>query len=479
MKLNKLMLCLAVLCAPLAVTAQMAEIEEFPQGKVVARTYEPHFIGSDGNHVWMVELTGRMKNKPELVCYNMEQKELSRVQLTDDKETKCYGGYLNNGKLDLLMAQWEGDNMKVYRERRDPVTLQSDGEPLVLADYKGTKGDKMAFAIASSANQQLLAGVYIIGREGQTTELQVALYSRELEEYWKMDTRCRKLDFFHVTDSGEVVLGGRSGSTYTFNILDGEEEQQCTFESDIRAAEVQLARYAGGRLYLVASHIARERYELGVMVDYIAMLCYDTKARELSMEKHDITQLEHNRLYNLKDNAKVKKNDCRVQYMNLVQTMPDVDGCYVMFDQMWRTLVDGVPTTMQRLGMLVARVGDDGRFEWVRTFRISQTSSWNARAMVDYRWVRTAKGPMLVWTEAFSAKELPEEKPIKDFKQNNSKGMLTALRMDRDGDMTRQHFPLGAKQGLLGAPHQLDNGDYLLLLRGVSRGYYAKMKMKE
>lgn len=478
MKLKKLMLCLAVAIVPLTTVAQVAEIEDFPQGKVVARTYEPQFIGSDGTHVWMVEMSGRMKNKPELVCYTLEQNELSRVKLTEDKETKCYGGYLNNGKLDLLMAQWEGDNMKVYRERRDPVTLQSDGEPLVLADYKGAKGDKMAFAISVSSNQQLLAGLYIIDREGQPTELQVALYNRELEEYWKMDTRCRKLDYFHVTDSGEVVIGGRSGAQFTFYMLDGEEESQCTFEKEDRIAESQLVRYANGKLYLVYSHTARERNELGVMSDYIAMLCYDTKHRELFEDKHFINQQEHNRLYNLKDDAKVKKNDFRILYMNMVQTMSDVDGCYVMFDQTWRTLVDGIPSTFSRLGMLVARIDNDGRFEWVKTLRISQMSTWNARALAGHRWMHTEKGPVLVWGESFSAKELPEEKPVKDFKPNNSKGMLTVLRVDRTGRMERQHFPMAAKQSLLGAPHRLDNGDYLLLIRGVSRGYYAKMKLK-
>lgn len=473
-------LCLLAVLLAAGVNAQVAEIENYPQGKAVAKTYEPQFIGCDGEHVYMIEMSGRLKNKMELVCYNMEQKELARQLMTEDKEVRCYGGYLNEGGVDLLMAHWEGNDMKVYRDRRDPQTLAPRGEQLVLADYKGTEGDKMGFAIGTSANKELLAGVYVVGREGQTTEVQVGLYGRELEEYWKVDARCRRLDFIHVTDSGEVLIGGYSHGEFNINVLDGERERYYSFEAEEKnLEEVALVRYDGEKIYLAASHSGREKYDRGTMVDYIEALCYDTRRGELTVDKHEITPVEYNRLYNQKDEAKVKKNDCRVMYMNLAQTLSSKDAGYVMFDQTWRVLVDGVPTTQNRLGMMVAKIGADGRFEWLRTFRISNIYSWPARMQASYRWDRTDGGLMLVWSEAKEKKELPEGKPVKDYLGANSAAMLTVLLLDGEGNMQRQHFELPSKQCLLGHPYRMEGRDYLLLIRGVSRGYFAKLSLKE
>ena len=60
----------------------------------------------------------------------------------------------------------------------------------------------------------------------------------------------------------------------------------------------------------------------------------------------------------------------------------------------------------------------------------------------------------------------------------NSAGMLTAALLDGDGSMVRQHFELPSKQSLMGYPHKMDNGDYLLFIRGKSQGFFAKLKLK-
>ena len=469
---------LTMMCA--TTMAQVGELVNHGQGKAVAKSYEPQFIGSDGQRVVLIEKAGRMRDKLELVGYDMEQNELVRVKMVDDKELNCYGGYMNQGGIDLLMAQWEGNDMKVYRDRRNPTTLQPVGEPLVLADYKGNEGDKMGFTLSASPNKELLAGLYIIQREGQRTELQVGLYSRELEEYWKMDSRCRDLDFVYVTDSGEVVLGGHANHKVTFYVIDGENEAEYSFDEDVIrfGSEMGVARYAGGKFYMVATHPAPGKNEIQPWVDYVACFCYDTKRRMLSVDKHMIDKVEYNRLYNLKDDNKVRKDDFRVMYMNYVQTMAEKDGCYAMFDQTWRVTVDGVPSTLNRLGMMVLHINNDGQFDWAKTFRISNVSNWAARTLSGYRWVRTEKGPLLVWAESKVKGETPEDKPVKDYRPANSAGMLTALQMDREGKMTRQHFDMPSKQSLMGAPHWMENGNLLLFVRGTSRGYFAEMSLK-
>lgn len=480
-------LCLLAMLMAAGVSAQVGELESYKQGKGLAKTFEPQFIGSDGQQAVFVQMAGRMKDKAELVSYDMEQKELGRVRMTENDDLRCYGGYLNASGIDLLMAEWKGDDMKVYRDRRDKATLQPQGEPLVLSEYHGSKGDKMAFTIQPSANEELLAGIYIIGREGQPVEMQVGLYSRELEEYWKMDTRCRKLDFVYVTDSGEVLIGGYSNpGKFTVTVLDGENEVSYDFEENFgNISEARIARYAKGKIYIVLAHSGREKHEIHPMVDYIASLCYDTKRQESTVDKHIITKVEYNRLNNnFRDDSKVKnvmsnkKDDYRVVFFSLNQVMPDKDGCYAMFDQSWRVTVNGTPSEWNRYGMMVARIGNDGKFEWVNTFRIYGPSVWSSRSMSGYRWVRTANGPMLVWAEAKNKKEIPDEEQVKVYTPMNSAGMLTAALLDSDGSMVRQHFEMPAKQSLLGYPHKLDNGDYLLFIRGKSQGYFAKLKLK-
>lgn len=470
----------AVLLGCMASKAQVASVDFFPQGKVLAQSYEPIFIGCEEGQAVFVQLTGRLRNKMELASFDMEQKELARVSLTDDKEVKCHGGYINGDNIDLLMTEWKNEGMRVYRDRRDRKTLQPSGEVLSLVDYKGTQGDKMAFSMGVSPNQQLLAGLYLIGREGQPGEVQVGLYGRDLEEYWKMDSRCRSFDMMYVTDSGDVLLGSHEGEKYKLYILDGEREEEYSFEAEAKPVEVQIARYANGKVFLVFTHSEKLDWPIGgTMVDYVGVITFDIRTKAVRTEQHQINKEEYNRLNNEKDGARVKKDDYRVMYMSLNQTMEDGDGCYAMLDQTWRVTLDGVPSSFHRMGMMVCRIGDDGRFEWVKTFRVSNVTDWEARRLADYRWVKTAKGPLLVWVEGKSSYDNPEEKPVKDFKTLNSAGILTALLMGSDGSLTRQHYEIPSKQSLLGAPYLMDNGDYLLLMRGSSRGYFAKVKLEK
>jgi hypothetical protein len=455
---------------------QVADVEFLPQGKALAKTYEPRFIGCENGQAVFVEMAGRLRNKMELASYDMEQNELARLQLTDDKEVQCYGGYINGSNIDLLMSEMKDNGMRVYRERRDAQSLQPAGEALTLADFKGTQGDKMGFALGVSPNQQLLAGFFLVGRESQRGEVQVGLYNRELEEYWKMDSRCRRFDMMYVTDSGEVILGNYTDGSYNLFILDGEHEEEYTFKADATFAEIQIARYAGGKVFLVYTHSGKTNWhEPGTQIDHIGVICFNTKTKDVRVERHNIDKQDFNRLNNERDEARVRKDDYRVLYMSLNQTLEDNGGCYAMLDQTWRVTLDGVPTEFHRLGMMVCRIADDGTFDWVKTFRFSIVSDWEARHLADYRWVKTKKGPLLVWVESKNSFDSPEEKPIKDFKPLNGSGILSAMLLANDGTTTRQHYEIASKQSLLGGPHLLDDGNYLLIMRGKSRGYFGKL----
>ena len=104
MKRNVKCMLMAILLPCATVSAQVASVEFFPQGKALAKTYEPMFIGCDGGQAIFVQMSGRLRNKMDLVSYDMEQNELVRMPVTEDKELVCYGGYINGDSVDQPTA---------------------------------------------------------------------------------------------------------------------------------------------------------------------------------------------------------------------------------------------------------------------------------------------------------------------------------------------------------------------------------------
>jgi glycosyltransferase involved in cell wall biosynthesis len=102
----------------------------------------------------------------------------------------------------------------------------------------------------------------------------------------------------------------------------------------------------------------------------------------------------------------------------------------------------------------------------------------NGIPMVHYRWVRTDKGPMLVWAETKKSADYAEDKPVVDFEVFKSSGVLTAAIIGRDGRLVRQHWPLPGRTGVQGRPALMENGDWLLLQRGRSKGRLMVLKVK-
>jgi len=484
MKIKSIILTVVAIAMSFGATAQVADLQEYAPGKAVTKTYEPQYIGCDGERVVMVEATGRRKNKIELVAYSMDQAEMGRVLITDDKDLRCYGGFINGTHIDLLMGEWHGEDMKLYRDRRNLQTMQPEGEQLVLTDYKANGNDELGFRLASSPDQNLLAIMYYVARESQMTEVQIALYSRELEEYWRVDVRARGTKFFSVTDNGEVILGGRTGKKIEMTVADGETEKDYSIDhSEVitNIAEIMLARYANGKFYFIATNHDTKGLgwaATGTLVDRVVSLCYDTKSKRLTSDTHEFTQEEHNRLINAKDDAKLYKDDKRVTFCSLNQALADDKGYYAMLDQTWTLSVNGVTNAKYRQGQMVIRVNNDGKVDWVKTFRISCEAAAGSFSMINHTWVKTDKGPMLLWVESKSKKEMPIDKPAKDFKVLNHAGTLTAARIDKNGNIVRQQYPIDSKTGLQGRPSKMETGDWLVILRGKTKGHFGKLTVK-
>ena len=206
--------------------AQNATLKTEPLGKPLADDYSQKFIGANSQGVVLLEYSGfgYLRTNQALVCYDYAQNELARVDMGKTKEVNCYGGFLNDNNVDLLMMTENDNGMRVWRERRD-MSLKEKGEQLVLADFKGQKGDEFFFAMGTSNDQQLLAGVFVASRKTQEPEMWVGLYSRELNEYWKMKLTPTPCSQVYVTDSGEVVLSYVSAKGLcSFTGVDGEKE---------------------------------------------------------------------------------------------------------------------------------------------------------------------------------------------------------------------------------------------------------------
>lgn len=476
---KRLAILLAALALPLMAAAQNVELNTEPLGKMLNKSNEPRFIGCKDGKVVTVDY---IKRKAILASYDMAQTELARVELGSEKELNNYGGFINGNYVDLLNVSRTDNSMRVYRDRRDLRTLQPQGDRLTLTEYKGNKDDDFIFALGVSPDQQLLAGVSVAVRKGLDTDVKVALYNRELEEYWHMSARSSGFNQVYVNDSGEVVLANctvNNKKYNTFTIIDGEKEDQVSFKlnDDGYPMEATLIRYGNGKL-IMAVAVREENHvvmPIGTNIDRIDFYCYDVRQRSLSITKHNFTDLECNRMANNKDEKSPKHH--WVQFGNIVQSIADDQGAYLMFDQTWRVTKNDIPVEQHRLGMMVLRVDIDGKVQWTRPMRIAAMSSWGGREMVNYSWRRTSKGITLAVPQNAKNIDLPDNKPIKDLRVMKDNAVLSVISLDRQGHVSRQNFDIG-KQSIINGPHTIDSDKFMLFIVGGGKGQFGELIIK-
>lgn len=481
MKTTKALLSLlAVLLIAIAGEAQTISFDQMPEAKGVIKNSIPHYIGSDGDNLLLIQRSGRLKNRLELVKYNMSLKEQSRTEVYGGEEYNCYGGYINDGYIDLLYATYVGEGMRVFRDRRSLVTLAPEGEPLMLADYSGEKGDRFHFGNAVSPDGKLLAGVFVADRKVQGTEVKVGLYNHQLEAYWTQT--CSHADFnnVYVSDEGDVILYSLSAKgECNFTILDGEETRNIRFqlpEGDMILQNV-LLRYGDGNL-LLATTVRHENHvvmPIGSNIDGIDIYCYNIASKKLTVQHHPFTMQEVNRLCNDKEDR--DQRHMWVQFGHICQRIADTKGAYLMVDQTWTTTIENVPTEQQRMGMMVMRVEPNGKIKWTTVKRLTSNTKWNERDYIDYKWLTTPSGIMLAWTDHISNVTFPATKPVKLFTPFKHKATLNVWTLTPDGKEDQSFIEL-SRQALAGAAHSTDTpGEYLLLLSSGNRQQLTKVKL--
>ena len=477
--MKRLAMLVVAMALPLMACAQSIEFQSEPFGKMIAKANEPRFIGYADNSVVMVDYHNR---KAIVTRYDMSQNVLASAELGTKKEIDSYGGFINGRHVDLLNVRNTEGGMRVYRDRRDLQTLEPEGEQLTLAEYKGHSDDKYIFTLGTSPDQSLLAGVTVAARKGYDPEVKVALYNRELEEYWHMPVRSAGFNQVLVNDSGEVVLALCTTNTKkynTFTIVDGESEKQVSFKlkDDGWPMECTLLRYGNGKLILAVA-VREENHTImpiGSNVDRVDFYCYNVKNDELTISRHNFTDQECNRMANVKEDKSPKHH--WVQFGNIVQGIADGDGAYLMLDQTWTVTKNDFPVEQHRMGMMVLRVDSDGRVQWVRAIRMGAISSWGGRDMIAYRWRSTPNGIVLAAAQHIKNIDLADNQNIRHLKAMKDKAMLSVITLDRTGRTNRQNFEIG-KQSVIGAPHTIDNNSFMIFLMGGGKGQFSRLTVK-
>ena len=457
----------AAMLIAFAASAQAVSFKTEANGKMLAHANEPQFIGTFDGSAVLLDRTGK---KILLGRYDMAQNELASIELTREKETSCYGGFVNGNNIDLLMVRDGDEGMRVWRERLNATTLQGAAEPLTLTDMRGEKKDKFFFQIGTSPNQELLAGVSVAARKGLEPEMRVSLYSRELEAYWHMPIEVVPFNQILVTDSGEVVLAYCSADRKrpsTFTVIDGEHEKHFSFKVNegIWALESSVVRYGNGKLVMAVTVCDEHKVvmPLGSNINRVEFYCYDIQRDELTVNTYDFTADESARMANRKDGNGTHNN--WVQFGTLNQSIADDEGAYLMLDQTWRVTKNDIPVEQHHQGMMVIRIDASGHVQWTRTMRLTAQSSWGGRDMVAYRWRSTADGVMLAAPQNAKNAPLPDDKPVKNFKILKDKAVMSVFTLDRKGNLSRENFDIG-KQTMIGAARAVDSRHFMLLLVG-------------
>lgn len=474
----------AALLMGIAATAQTVSFDLKAEGKGTNKTDIPQFIGCDNQRIVLVESTGLIKNRLSLVAYSLDQQELARVELGSGKETSTYGGYINGQHIDLLRVDQTEDSktkqisMRVYRDRRNLTTLEPEGEPLVLGNYTGEKGDDFGFGISVSPNGELLAGVFVARYAGQGMEIKVGLYNHELEEYWTMTPAKANFNSISVTDEGDVILYvlGDNGNC-SFTILDGEKERNAEFtikpDEGTNILERAFVRYGNGKI-IVATAVREENHvimPIGSNMDRVDIHCFNIDRNTITSERHTFTDQETQRLCNDKESGSPRHH--WVQFGQIAQTLADKDGGYVMLDQAWSVSVNGSKTEWHRCGMMVLRVDADGKILWTRTNRFSATAPWGMRHLLTHRWIATPQGVMLAWMDHANNVSAASNKSYKEFKPGRTKSVLNVWVVSPEGKETQSYIMTG-KNSLVGAAHRLDSpGKYVALLTSLRKGRLA------
>lgn len=491
MKLPKALAIAVTIILAQSLMAQTVNVTFEPQAKGVAKHRRQTFVGSDGNCAVFLQNKGTMSFKIELASYDMQQNELARVAFC---KTKIDGltplvniekAMVNGNRLDLLLSSEKEHVLTVYHEQRDMATLQVIGENKLLARIEGEDGDQFYTFSSISPNGKLVGLATVRQTKFHEATIRATLYSRELNEYWSMSVPVHSFNQILVTDEGDIVLAWVNGEeqrgTVSMSVTDGESSEKYTFNYNTNGFMINnsLGRYANGKLLVVATLSATTGRKLtgGSNIDCVDAITLDTKTGSTSIDRRRFTNEE---LCLMENREGTTTNSQYMFYCTLEQVLPDNEGAFVIIDNKWDTYstsqYGSSLSYRTRRGMMVLRIGEDGRFEWADTRRSRSRVGALYTNWGDYRWQYTPNGIMLARATSKNDVGKQSNVPVNEIVAF-SDANLTVLCIDRKGNTTEAHFDIG-KQCLLDCAWPLQDGSWLVFVSEKKKGAFGKIHIE-
>lgn len=487
MRLRKLAAVVAVLVGvQCTAAAQEIDLTFGQQNNTLAKSFMHQLLGSDGQSVVYVKQKGLIASR-ELVSYDMQQKEqaavkLCKVKLNGSFDVNVEQAFVHGNEIDLLMSDTRDNGLVVTHERRTMATLELQGEARTLANLSGTKDDGLFFFSAVSPNGKLLATATAKVEAGIGAEVRVTLYSDKIEEYWSMEVPAHGFSDMMVSNDGEVVLVGMQEKdgrgTVQVTVADGEKSdyQSFGYKTNGVLKEWAPAFYKDGRVVLVAAMQSdyKTLMRVGPNIDCIDAVSCQMASGEVTVDRHSFGEAELARMENKKGNTTGYR---WMEMGNLQQVIGDEEGAFAVVDNQWDTYNQNGWLSRERRGMMVLRIGADGRFKWVRTERTYTYAHANSRDIIRYRWLPTEEGIMLAWTTNSKDLGKGDDEKVKGSKLYIGSSELTVMTLDREGQTKKANFSLGGLALHL-FPTPLGKGEWLLLATGKTKGKFGKLKIE-
>ncbi len=445
------------------------------------------FIGSTADRIYLMNVpqnTGKkQKNFPSLISYDYNLVEQGRVQLADDENFSMYGGFVNEGSIDMMMTESTKSEYKVLKVSYDPTTLTRKGDPVELASFARRENGKHYTFVSSSQSQEWLSVILAVVEDGEAEWL-INMYDTGLEELWSMEFKMDVIDDYFVTDSGDVIVAGfrrlkNSDETrLQFSVLDGEREQGFTCNEVLPELQnMEIVRYANGKIYCTGLLKGEKQDNSSRWMSGIYSLVYDTKTKKVSkFEKVEFTKENICDLCNVTYRMKLKT--LSTDKLNFASSRYDDEGTTVVYERCYDYYLNGVFTYTDYVGMLLYRIGNDGHILWSKTVPRDVQAPAGIHNGVRTRLIPAGNAYTLFFVDNPVNLTPKPDKPATATNLNRAKQTLMAMTVDHQGNITRNGLQIPSKAVCIGAPHKTAENEYLLLLSQPFGSNACKLKFE-
>lgn len=445
------------------------------------RSRMPGYIGHRNGTTYIMGFYDEVKTKAYLAAYDKDLNELGKVDLPSEENQTLYGEFANEKSIDLLMTQKDASEYTAYKLSYDPSTLQPKGEPKALVSFNRGDGNKTYTYVSSSQSQEWLSLIFAVVEE-DNVEWLVGLYDTELEEFWSMEFHQEIIDDYFVTDSGEVVVAGfyeKKNSDETrlqFAILDGEREQAYVCNEVLpKMRNMEIVRYEDGKIYCTGLLVGEAQDDKGYWNSGFYSLVYDTRAKRMvKFEKVDFSKEDICDLCNASRNLRLKV--LSTDKLRFADSHYDNDGTTVLFERTYNFFLDYAFVHSEYVGILAYRIDKQGHIAWHRILMRDLQAPNGIENNVKTRLTPMGDAYTIFYMDLPGNVNAKEGKTVIIAPLERSKLGLMATSIDRQGNVKRSMLTVPPKSVPIGAPHLLDNGDYLLLLARPFNSNIATLK---